>query len=100
MKRHWEIYIIVYLFTCGAVARLTTAAPLPVRSFQKDASGVTMKLGTGLLRLEVCDNRTIHVTSSPSGKLPEKKELIVIRQWKPAHFRWSEDSSQFILRTA
>jgi hypothetical protein len=69
MKRHWEIYTIVYLLTCGAVARLTTAAPLPIRSFQKDASGVTMKLRTGLLRLEVCDNLQI-------ACIPEKVSLI------------------------
>lgn len=68
MKRHLEIYTIVCLLAGGPAARLTIAAPLPVRSVQKDASGVTMKLGPGLLRLEVCDDRTIHITSSPKGR--------------------------------
>ncbi|HTY62555.1 MAG TPA: hypothetical protein VMG30_09885 [Acidobacteriota bacterium] len=45
---------------------------------------MTIKLKSPKLRLEVCDDRTIHVTSIPKDKLPEKKEFAVIRQWTPA----------------
>jgi alpha-D-xyloside xylohydrolase len=95
--RHSKIYPFVCLLACGLVALL--AAPHPVRSVQKDASGVTVKLGSGLMRLEVCDDRTIHVIHSPKDKLPEKRELVVIRQWTPSRFQWREEPSQFILRT-
>ncbi len=100
MKRNFEIFTIVYLLACCAAASLTIAAPLPVRSFQKDASGVTIKLKSGALRLEVCDDRTIHVIYGLKDKPPEKKEFVVIRQWMPARFQWREEPSQFILRTA
>ena len=100
MKRHSGKYLIVCLLACGLAARLTIAAPVPVRSVQKDASGVTMKLESGVLRLEVCDDRTIHVICSPTDKLPEKKEFVVNRQWTPVPFEWREEGSRLILRTA
>jgi hypothetical protein len=56
MKQQLGIYPIFCLLACGLAALLINAAPLPVRSFQKDASGVTIKLKSGVLRLEVCDD--------------------------------------------
>ncbi len=75
------------------------AAPLAVRSAQKDATGVTLKLQTGLLRLEVCDDRTVHVTCSPTDSLPEKKEFVVNRKWTPVPFDWREEAAKFTLQT-
>ena len=97
MERHSGNYFIVCLFACGLTARLTIASPVPVRSAQKDASGVTMRLESGVLRLEVCDDRTIHVICGPTDRLPEKNGFVVIRQWKPAPFEWREEGSRLIL---
>ncbi len=58
-----------------------------------------MKLESGLLRLEVCDDRTIHVTCSPTDTLPAKKEFVVTRQWTPTPFEWREEPSRLVLRT-
>jgi hypothetical protein len=44
MKRSMGIYPIICLIACGLAALLINAAPLPVPSFQKDASGVTITL--------------------------------------------------------
>jgi alpha-D-xyloside xylohydrolase len=99
MKRHSKIYSIVCLLDGSLAAMLINAAPLPVRSVQKDASGVTMQPKSGVLRLEVWEDRTIHVIRSPRGKPPEKREFVVSRQWLPTPFQWREEPSQFILRT-
>ena len=74
-------------------------ADISVQSTQKDVSGVTIKLQTGLLRLEVCDERTIHVICTPANKFPEKKKFVVNRQWTPVPFEWHErpDKDGFIL---
>ncbi len=98
MKRYSGICPVVCLVACPLAARLA-AAPLPVQSAEKDASGVTMKLQTGVLRLEVCDDRTIHVSYSPAEKLPEKKEFVVNRRWSPQPFQWREEPGRFVLST-
>ena len=100
MKRQSIIYLFTFLFVCGLVSNKIIAAQISMQSAQKDASGVTIKLSSGLLRLDVCDDRTIHVTCSPTDKLPDKKDIVVIRQWKPITFEWQEEPSQFILRTS
>ena len=91
--------LIIYIFICSLATALTNAASLPVQSSQKDESGVTIELSSGTLRLEVCDERTIHVTCSPTDKVPDKKDIVVIRQWTPVPFEWREEPSQLILRS-
>ena len=90
-----RVYGIACLLACSLAARLTVAAPAPVLSAQKDASGVTLKMATGLLRLEVFSDRTIHVTCSPTDKLPDKKEFVVNRKWTPVPFEWREEQGRF-----
>ena len=89
--------LIIYIFICSLATALTNAASLPVQSSQKDESGVTIELSSGTLRLEVCDERTIHVTCSPTDKLTDEKDIVVIRQWTPVPFEWREEPSQLIL---
>jgi hypothetical protein len=62
MKRHSRIHVVVCVLAWGLAGCLATAGPVSVGSVQKDVSGVTMKLESGVLRLEGCDERTIHVT--------------------------------------
>ena len=81
-------------------ARLGVAAPQPVLAAQKDATGVTLRLQTGVMRLEVCDDRTIHVTAGATETLPEKKEFVVNRQWTAVPFEWREEPAKFTLHTA
>ena len=100
MKQFSILYSSVCLLACGLSAGIVTADPIQVQSAQKDQMGVTIKLQSGLLRLEVCDGRTIHVTYSPTDKPPEKTEFVVNRQWTPAPFEWREEPAKLILRTA
>ena len=85
---------------CVFSARLAEAAPSPVLSALKDATGVTLRLQTGVLRLEVCDDCTIHVTACAAEKLPDKKEFVVTRQWTATPFQWREEPAKFVLSTA
>ena len=98
MKRHSVSNLIIYMLVCGLAVCLANAAP--VQSTQKDTSGVTIKLSSGVLRLDVCDERTIHVICSPADKLPNLKEYVVTRKWTPVAFEWNEEPSKLILRTA
>jgi alpha-D-xyloside xylohydrolase len=100
MKHRKGMYSIVCVLACGLAGCLTAASPASDSSIQRDASGVTMKLASGVLRLEVCDERTIHVICSPTDKRPEKKDFVVIRQWTPVSFEWHEEPTRLTLRTA
>ncbi len=99
MTRLVRIGSMVCLLACGWTTHAIKAAVLSVQSAQKDMTGVTIQLQTGLLRLEVCDDRTLHVICSPTSELPQIQELVVNRSWTAVPFEWIEQPDQFVLRT-
>jgi alpha-D-xyloside xylohydrolase len=99
MKRGIAIHTTALVLILGWLPYAGRASPLPVLSAQKDATGVTLKLQPGVLRLSVCDDRTIHVTCGPSDTLPAKNEFVVTRQWTPVPFEWREEPAKFTLHT-
>ena len=68
------------------------AAPIQVRSVQRDADGVTLKMTPGLLKLQVCSDRIIHVVYSPTDTIPPRTSFVVIHRWTPAPFRLKSDA--------
>ncbi len=99
-KTFFLIRVTLVSLLCGFSARSVRATPTPVLSATKDATGVTLRLSSGVLRLEVSDDRTIHVTAGATDMLPVKTELVVNHRWTPAAFEWHEDGAKFMLRTA
>jgi alpha-D-xyloside xylohydrolase len=98
MNRTRTIIVSVAL---GCMTRLGIAAPLPVQSAQKDAAGVSIKLQSGLLRLDVCDERTIHVVCSPAVEGPVSKvDFVVNKKWAPTNFDWKEEPTRYLLSTS
>jgi alpha-D-xyloside xylohydrolase len=74
---------------------------MPVQSAQKDARGATFKLQDGFLRLEVCDDRTVHVVCGPNAQGPAAKiDFVVNKQWAPATFDWKEEAGRYLLSTS
>jgi alpha-D-xyloside xylohydrolase len=82
-----------------AWSALSFAAPIPVQSFQKDSAGVTFRMRTGVLKLEVCAERTVHVVYSPTETIPEQPEFVVIQKWAPVPFEVKEDAATVSLGT-
>ncbi|MEI9960316.1 MAG: hypothetical protein WDM76_04050 [Limisphaerales bacterium] len=78
---------------------IASAAPIAVLSAKKDAEGLTLKMQTGTLRLEVFSPRIIRIIYGTGETLPPIKSLAVIG--KPARARWkvSETDTAVSLRT-
>jgi alpha-D-xyloside xylohydrolase len=100
MIRANRLFVVASVLATVWAPSFAVAAPNPVRSAQKDTRGVTIKLQSGVLRLEVCDQRTIHVTCAVTHNLPEKKEFVVIKQWAPIPFEWRDDGPTLKLGTS
>lgn len=99
--RYRHIAPLILLAAVGIVGStpLAKGEPLPVLSAQRDPAGVTLKLQTGLLRLEVLNDRTIRVACSATGTLPARNEFVVNRKFEPVPFEWREGQAQLELRT-
>jgi alpha-D-xyloside xylohydrolase len=89
-----------FFLLLSAVMLSLRAAPLPVTGVTKNADGVTLAMQTGVMRLQVCGDRTIHVMYSPSGQLPDgSKSFAVEQQPAPGAFVESEDAKTVTLKT-
>lgn len=76
------------------------AEPMPVRSAERDASGATLHLEKGLLRLEVRGERIVRVTVSLTDTLPEMKDFALVGKPAPTPFEWNEEAERYMLRTS
>jgi len=88
----------------GAVASsflLTSAlgAPIPVKSYQSDANGVTFQMSPGLLRIEPVGGRTIHVIYTPADSLPDNPLFAVVKQPAPDAFQVTDSSKAVTVST-
>src|SRR5471030_214369 len=94
--------IIVLIGSFLALSALTLpAAPLAVQSVKKDATGMTLQMQTGVLQLQVCGDRTIHVLYSPKGDLPKVPSgFAVQKQPAPGAFDVSETADTATLKAA
>ena len=85
----------VYGFSASA------ADPLPTRvvSVHRDADGITLKMASGILKLQVFSAEVVRVVYARGDSLPTRQSLAVIG--KPGTVRWklAENASDIRLRT-
>src|SRR5436189_2414578 len=48
-----------------------------VRQSQKDSNGVTLRTATGMMRVELCGDRVVHVVATLQAQIPTPKVPIV-----------------------
>ena len=64
----------------------------PVTGVQKQADGVLLTMGTGVLRVQVCADSVIRVIYAPGSSIPDVPQYIVTKTNWPAA-QWSMDST-------
>jgi len=70
----------------------------PVRSSQKDTSGLTIFLEKGVLRFEVCSDSMIRVLYSPGREFPQAANYVVVKSdWRSSPFEASENAAEITL---
>ena len=68
------------LFASLVVTSAVWSAAQPqfaVKQSQKDSNGVTLRTATGMMRVELCGDRVVHVVATPEAQIPTPKVPIV-----------------------
>lgn len=88
------------LWLAISLTGLTSAAPIPVQSFQQVADGVSFTMQPGTMKLRVCEDGIIRVTYAPAATLPATQDIAVIKTWpsNPA-FTVTSDAATVTLAT-
>ena len=71
------VVLVVSLAVTSAV--LSAAQPqFAVKQFQKDSNGVTLRTAAGMMRVEFCGDRVVHVVATRASQIPTPKVPIVV----------------------
>ena len=76
-----------------------TSSLFAVSSFIADSAGVNFTLTTGILRLNVCNDKIIQVSYSLNSTLPKKDTIIVNKVWGKSNFTVTDDADNVIINT-
>jgi alpha-D-xyloside xylohydrolase len=90
---------IIVLLSNAASAQWTPRNP--VKSFQQQADGVLIQMGTGVLRIQVCNDSVLHITYSPTSTFPEQPNYVVLKtSWPAAKFNVTANADEITISTA
>ena len=70
------IYVLLLISTTSA--RATADPQFAVKDTRRDSSGVTFRTVAGVMRVEVCGDRVIHVVATRTSEIPNPKVPIAI----------------------
>src|SRR5215467_9617250 len=102
MRRLYGVLVLVFLpllLSPSAAAQWNLLNP--VRSFQKDAKGLTLRLERGALRFQVCNDSVLRVLYAPAQEFPTVAEYVVIKNdWPVTEFSVGESANEVTLATA
>jgi alpha-D-xyloside xylohydrolase len=71
-----------------------------VESYKKDAAGVTVTTSHGLMRVEICTDRIIHVTVTPEQSFSKQLLITVPKIWSPVPYSLQADGERLLLSTS
>ncbi|HLP06199.1 MAG TPA: TIM-barrel domain-containing protein [Paludibacter sp.] len=63
-----------------------TSSPYAISAFNTDSLGVNFTLAQGLMRVQVCNDKTIQVSYSLNSTLPQKDTIMVNKVWGKSDF--------------
>ncbi|HEU5399767.1 MAG TPA: glycoside hydrolase family 31 protein [Terriglobales bacterium] len=73
----------------------------PVKSFQQQADGVVFQMGTGTLRIQVCNDSVLHITYSATSTFSEHPDYVVVKtSWPAPKFTLQSNADDVTISTA
>jgi len=76
-----------------------SSSPFAVSSYAADSAGVNFTLEQGVLRLQVCNDKTIQISYSLNSILPKKDTIMVNKVWGKSDFTVTEDADKVMIST-
>src|ERR1043166_2994514 len=73
-------YVALCLILMCSAVRAENHPQFTIKESHRDGNGVTMRTSVGMMRIEVCDDRVIHVVASRTSEIPAPLVPVVTRQ--------------------
>jgi alpha-D-xyloside xylohydrolase len=92
--------VLLCLLGCSVQSFAEHRPAFVVDSYKKDVAGVTITTSQGLMRIEVCTDRIIHVLVTPEQSFPKQLLTTVPKVWNPVPYTLKSDGKQLLISTA
>jgi alpha-D-xyloside xylohydrolase len=102
IRKCGRVFITAAAFGAILLNHTAGAAPIPVTSYTRDASGVTFVMSPGSMRIDVCADAIIRVRYSIQGTVPVDNNMnfIVNKTWTSPAFTQTETAADITMVTA
>src|SRR5437763_13590104 len=98
MKKKTGVLFLSLVVTASAWS--ATKPQFAIKQPQKDSNGVTLRTATGMMRVELCGDRVVHVVATPASEIPTPKVPVVIGPCRARHVHISIAKPELRLSTA
>jgi alpha-glucosidase (family GH31 glycosyl hydrolase) len=94
----WMLYCLL-LCMLGSSVRVFAehSRAFAVDFYKKAGTGVTAKTSQGLMRIEACTDRIIHILITSEQSLPKQPPITVPNAWSPIPYSLKTDSKQLLI---
>src|SRR5207302_725825 len=99
INEHSNKYLFLLFITVSSAAWAGNHSQFSVREFHRDSNGVTLTTTAGTMRIELCDDRVVHVIASPTADIPAPKVPIVLQPCRAQSFQVASDKNRIRLST-
>jgi alpha-D-xyloside xylohydrolase len=108
LTRSWETSGMRWVARCVLAGLLVSPvcsfaqqdSAFAIKSYTKDATGITIITTDGLTRITVCTDDIVHVVSTPEASLPKQVLATVVHSWSSAPFVVDENDRRLEVKTA
>jgi alpha-D-xyloside xylohydrolase len=98
MPNKFHRYAFLLIITSVALAAWPANHPqFAIKESQKDTSGVTFRTASGIMRVELCGDRVVHVVVSRTSDLPSPKVPVVLQPCRASNFEFKADTKNLTI---
>ncbi|PYX40262.1 MAG: hypothetical protein DMG81_06850, partial [Acidobacteria bacterium] len=91
--------VVLLFIIISSAAWAAKQSQFAVKEFHPDTNGVTFTTTAGVMRVEVCGDRVIHVVASSTSQIPTPKVPVVIQPCKAQNLQVASERNEVKLST-
>ncbi len=95
-----KIVVLVVSVVVTSAVWSAAQSQFAVKQSQKDSNGVTLRTATGLMRVELCGDRVVHVVATAEAQIPTPKVPVVMGSCKADNVHINIAKQEIRLSTA
>jgi alpha-D-xyloside xylohydrolase len=92
MPNKCHAFVFLLITTCSLAAWPVSHSQFAIKELHQDANGVTLRIPSGIMRVELCGDRVVHVVASRTSELPTPRVPVVLQPCRASNLEVKTDT--------